>query len=127
MGLDTTHDCWHGAYSAFHRWRVEIAAAAGLNLQAMAGFEGFHSGGVRGTAWELLKPDVLWVLLDHSDCDGKISWKKCEKLAARLEGLLPLLPDEDGGGHIGNWRVKTQQFIDGLRLAQSLKEDVRFY
>ena len=28
MGLDTTHDCWHGPYSMFMRWRTAIAAAA---------------------------------------------------------------------------------------------------
>lgn len=22
MGLDTTHGAWHGAYSAFYRWRM---------------------------------------------------------------------------------------------------------
>lgn len=25
MGLDVSHDAWHGAYSAFTRWRHEIA------------------------------------------------------------------------------------------------------
>src|SRR5437016_2133419 len=30
MGLDTTHDCWHGAYSAFMRWRTKLAEVAGL-------------------------------------------------------------------------------------------------
>jgi hypothetical protein len=29
MGLDTSHDCWHGAYSAFMRWRSELCRAAG--------------------------------------------------------------------------------------------------
>ena len=39
MGLDTTHGCWHGAYSDFMRWRCEIAKAAGLPpLQFMEGF-----------------------------------------------------------------------------------------
>jgi hypothetical protein len=39
MGLDTTHNCWHGAYSAFMRWRQEIAKAAGLPpLDLMEGF-----------------------------------------------------------------------------------------
>ena len=39
MGLDTTHDCWHGAYSAFMRWRQEIARIAGLPpLDLMEGF-----------------------------------------------------------------------------------------
>lgn len=39
MGLDTTHDCWHGAYSAFMRWREMIAKVAGFPpLMAMEGF-----------------------------------------------------------------------------------------
>lgn len=39
MGLDTSHDCWHGAYSAFMQWRCGIAKAAGLPpLQFMEGF-----------------------------------------------------------------------------------------
>ena len=38
MGLDTSHNCWHGAYSAFMRWRQEIAKAAGIPLMLMEGF-----------------------------------------------------------------------------------------
>lgn len=39
MGLDCTHDAWHGAYSAFMRWRRMIATAAGLPpLDLMEGF-----------------------------------------------------------------------------------------
>ena len=38
MGLDTTHDCWHGAYSAFTRWRTKLAEAAGIPLFLMDGY-----------------------------------------------------------------------------------------
>lgn len=39
MGLDCSHDAWHGAYSAFMRWRQEIARVAGLPpLELMEGF-----------------------------------------------------------------------------------------
>lgn len=39
MGLDTTHGCWHGAYSAFMRWREKLAEVAGLPpLMLMEGF-----------------------------------------------------------------------------------------
>ncbi len=40
MGLDTSHDCWHGGpYSAFTRWRRELAKVAGLPpLDLMEGF-----------------------------------------------------------------------------------------
>lgn len=38
MGLDTSHDCWHGAYSAFMRWRRAVAKAAGIPLDLMENF-----------------------------------------------------------------------------------------
>jgi hypothetical protein len=157
MGLDTTHGCWHGAYSAFMRWRVAVAKAAGIPLVAM---EGFHrcppefmmqprpsvrpspmdSGeldslqwwakeldDVLPLAWDKLKPDIIHVLLNHSDCDGEIAAADCGPLADRLTELLPNMPLGDGGGHIGGWREKTQTFIDGLRLAASQNEPVGFH
>lgn len=155
MGLDTSHDCWHGAYSAFMRWRTELARAAGLPpLELMEGFFCSRSGNrdygiptfylgpspdnladssiARLEAqlpikWECLKPDPLYELLHHSDCDGEIPWRSCKGIADSLERLLPKLPAGDGGGHIGNWRDKTKQFIDGLRLAYKRKENVDFH
>lgn len=148
MGLDTSHDCWHGAYSDFMRWRTELARAAGLPpLDLM---EGFWSQLTRPVfldhdaselsrrslerleeqlpiSWACLKPDPLHELLDHSDCDGEIPWQSCAGIADSLERLLPKLPDGDGGGHIGNWRDKTKQFITGLRLAAKRKENVDFH
>ena len=45
---------------------------------------------------------------------------------ARMEELLPSLGG-DLGGHIGVVRVKTQTFIDGLRRASKMGEDVEFF
>jgi len=48
MGLDTSHGCWHGAYSAFMRWRLMIAKLSGVPLMLMEGFydpAGDHVGG----------------------------------------------------------------------------------
>lgn len=152
MGLDTSHDCWHGAYSAFMRWRVELARAAGLPpLELMDGFfvvnravtgnpfwQSYESDKKMGylyagdiwsrlpIKWSSLKDDPLHELLHHSDCDGSIPYQSCKAIAKRLEELLPLLPEGDGGGHIGDWRAKTQQFIDGLRLAASKRQNVKF-
>jgi hypothetical protein len=43
MGLDVSHECWTGAYSAFHIWRCKIAELKGLPpLELM---EGFYIGG----------------------------------------------------------------------------------
>jgi len=144
MGLDVSHDCWHGAYSAFHRWRVKLCEVAGLPpLDLMEGFYeagGFNplgeaeSGAVRGhilaqlpISWDCLKPSPLHTLLNHSDCDGSIAWGDCAAMADALEALMPELPADDDAGHIGNWREKTQAFIDGLRLAAEQKEDVEFH
>jgi hypothetical protein len=78
-------------------------------------------------SWESLRPDPLHILLNHSDCEGDIAPEDCAALADRLEDLLPLLPDEDDPGHIGNWRDKTQRFLDGLRLAASRNEALEFH
>ena len=38
MGLDTTHDAWHGGYGMFHAWRTWIAKQEGIPLGLMQGF-----------------------------------------------------------------------------------------
>ncbi len=150
MGLDTSHNAWHGAYSAFMRWRKEIAAFAGLPpLELMEGFYvPLSASGLptlyfgMGTRkedylkdldeslpikWSCLKPSPLHKLLYHSDCDGDIACEDCGPIADELEKLLPLMPDGDAGGHIGNWRDKTATFIAGLRLAASKNENLNFH
>ncbi len=121
MGLDTTHDCWHGAYSAFMRWRAQIAETAGFPpLMSFSTYGGDRS-------WEPYADDPLVKLLDHSDCDGEIQSKDCAPLAERLEGLLERLPEGRDGGHISDWREKTKKFIAGLRQASAAGEDVEFF
>jgi hypothetical protein len=79
--------------------------------------------------WDYYKNDPLTILLNHSDCEGDIKCKDCEPLADRLQRLIDdgSIPDGSGGGHIGKWREKTQQFIDGLRLAAKQGENVEFH
>ena len=149
MGLDTSHNCWHGAYSAFMRWRQEIAHVAGLPpLDLM---EGFYPGddyqdpiywarkGLNDEKafddlkrrlpirWDCLKPSPLHKLLHHSDCEGEIAWQDCKPIADALAKLLPKMPKGDAGCHIGNWRDTTSQFITGLRNAAKAKENVDFH
>jgi hypothetical protein len=129
------------------RWRQKIASVAGMPpLDLMEGF--FEKGSYRDPLveisktfpamascfyeslpikWEALKPDPLHVLLYHSDCDGEISPKDCSKIADRLEELLPLLPKGDSGGHIGDYRDKTKEFIEGCRLAAKEKKPLEFH
>lgn len=153
MGLDTTHNCWRGAYSAFMRWRQEIARAAGLPpLELMEGFFAARDNGHMPSTfylspnagelaesslkliedrlpirWDCLKPSPLHELLYHSDCDGEIPAERCGPIADALEAVLPNMPTGSGGGHIRDWRAKTQQFIDGLRDAAAKGEAVGFH
>lgn len=120
MGLDTSHDCWHGAYSAFSRFRRKIAEVAGYG--PMDDYRGF--GGDK----EWPDNDPLVGLLDHSDCDGSIPAKDCSAIADRLESLLPALERAgDGGGHVGLYSDAAKQFIKGLRKAAKANEDVEFH
>ena len=157
MGLDITHGTWTGAYGAFNRWRGKLAAAAGYDVEAWmllnptawklhqmgaaqaAQFQPPPETSERNIAWgrvtdenvqgrwDRLPEDPLVVLLVHSDCDGEIVADHLLPLAARLEQLIPLLPDEPAAGHIGHWRDKTQEFIDGLRTAHDAGEPVVFW
>jgi hypothetical protein len=118
MGLDTTHGCWHESYSAFSRWREQLADAAGLpELMTMQGAN--SDDGSIGQSWEPYSNDALTVLLCHSDCDSAIPHAECARLANRLEELLPKL-----GGEVARW---TRQFIDGLRRADAAGEAVDFH
>lgn len=157
MGLNCSHNAWNGGYISFMRWRSKLSKIAGLPpLELMEGFYNPLNGRNLPTLyhgvdtgkppfgdksrpffvdidsqlpirWDCLSPSPLYELLNHSDCDGSIKSGNCEDIAYKLEELKQLLPDEDAGGHIGNWKQKTQQFIDGLRLAAAAKEDLEFH
>lgn len=122
MGLDTTHGCWSGAYSAFSRWRDAIAVAAGIspdwNSYSYENYQG---------EWNSPPSDPLLYLLVHSDCDGVIHPEHGTQVAGRLEQLLPQLDSHEGHGHIQpHLRGVTEQFIAGLREAAEAGEDVEF-
>lgn len=139
MGLDTSHECWHGAYSAFSRWRNQLCLAAGWHLEEQDDDGGMTYSVPREIDWAAITEvnlagewaqepeDPLVILIAHYDCDGHICWQHTEPLATRLEGLLPQMEAAgDGGGHLGLYATATRQFIDGLRLAHARGEDVMF-
>lgn len=121
MGLDTTHDAWHGAYSAFERWLGQIANAGRVDLPERP----LTAAHIRGD-WDYTPADPLVYLLAHSDCDGHIHPEHAAQIADRLEEILPNLPDGSGGGHIGDWREKTRTFIAGCRAAAVAGERLEF-
>lgn len=101
MGLDTSHDCWHGAYSAFSTFRNELAKAAGYQLaeyedngyrfiSPVVERDNVTAANYQGE-WEETPSDPLLVLILHSDCDGVIKPAQGVPLANRLEELLPAI------------------------------------
>ena len=118
MGLDTSHDAWHGSYGTFNLWRAEIAKAVGMPpLFDMYGFGG-------SIDWSTLEPNPIHILLSHSDCDGEISWQDCKLVADELTKILDKLPDS-----CFYFSVKglTKQFIKGCMLAYKSKENLDFH
>ena len=122
MGLDTTHDCWHGSYSSFNEWRREIEKASGFEDVDYQAYEWFNFQGM----WESATPsDGILILLVHSDCDGYIFPGDQERLADRLEELLPAL-DASGPQYSWSPRGLAERFIAGLRDAIEKIEVVQF-
>ncbi len=139
MGLDTTHDCWHGAYSAFARWRDKVTEAGGYEPSTREAPDGHYQGSrsidwgqiteanLQGQ-WKELPEDPLVVLIAHSDSSGKLPVPILLPLADGLEKLIPDLPDDGDWGHVyGGYRVATQRFADGLRRAAAANKPVGFH
>lgn len=128
MGLDTSHGCWHGPYSAFHRFRADIAEAVGINLSTMEGFDRSiprppcehvtHPA----TKWEALAQRPLLILLSHSDCEGDIAAADCDAIADDLQKVLA-----SSEALQANWKQRIDDFINGLRDAALSDEPVVFH
>lgn len=120
MGLTVSHGCFNAPYSSFNALRFEIARVIGIPLEQMEGYYAKKEG--EPIEWTSLEPDIIHVLLNHSDWEGSIAAKDCMPLAERLEELLPLLSDAPEA----DARTPIIQFIKGLRLAAAKKEDIEF-
>jgi len=140
MGLDTSHDAFHGAYSAFNRFRQKIASAAGGSFPPhfiMVNGDLERDPDKDQNMWYM--PDEvtvennpgLFVFMRHSDCDGEITPEECTQVADDLEALLPNIKEDDlGGGHIahaGGFKAVTERFIAGCRAAATAGENLEFY
>lgn len=140
MGLDTSHDCWHGAYSAFTVWRNAVAEAAGYAVWPVQ----WHDKVCRPTImidwghiasenpghllgeWNTSPADPLFVLFAHQDCEGVIHPQHAGPLADRLEEVYPHLEAVEGW-QLEHLQNRTRKFIDGLRRAVAANEDVDFH
>jgi hypothetical protein len=139
--LDVSHGCFSGSYSSFGWFREEVAKAAGWPpLRLMEGYFDLDDVYERLTLaemrriveaskdapipWTPYQDDPLYVLLGHSDCDGKIAAADCAAIADRLEAIRPKLVIASG---ISKRLVQiADRFIAGLRCASADVEDVVF-
>jgi hypothetical protein len=99
MGLDCSHDAFHGSYGTFGEWRMMLA-----NIAAEL---------------ELPPDSSLYILLNHSDCEGEIATEYCDPIANELIKLLPHMHR--------NWLGRTAQFIAGLHAAAYSHESLDFH
>lgn len=149
MGLDTSHDCWHGAYSGFAMFREAVGRAAGLPYRIAEKQYGDGTRYVLDIDWNTVtseqiegdwetpptwqRPDDIYgspihdpvlYLLIHSDCDGYLRLEYLPALKARLEELEPAF--ERATADSEYLRGSLRQFINGLEAAIDAYEDVEF-
>lgn len=154
MGLDTSHDAFHGPYSAFNRLRAAVCYCAG-GLWSPHNFPSEQAGVQRlaeldvaepierttsGALWFYLPDKVteqthpgLYAFLKHSDCDGQLTPEECAAVARDLNALIPALEQFDrdhpdlSWGHIGSFADRAFQFANGCRRAAAAGEVLDFH
>lgn len=132
MGLDTTHDCWHGSYGGFSAFRKELGRAAGFDVanydwdsitnDQLLGHWGDHPPVIQNGIYDPPRHDPILYLLLHQDCEGEIEWRNLAGLKESLEKL------RDSGHRFTDYTDKClDQFIEGLGVAIHCGESVGFH
>ena len=118
MGLDTTHNCWHGPYSSFNRFRKSLAEQIGINLDDYYGY-----GGDGTKELESIEHDLM-PLFNHSDCDGELTVEESKLIVSGLNNVLDNF-NEDLDSDF-NFKEKIIQFRDGCLDAIEKNEIIKF-
>ena len=84
MGLNTTHDCFNGSYTRFYKWRRELCRAADISYEC--GPRNRTMAEQNGD-WAETPDDILYVLIDHADCEGHILAEHCAPLPDACDAL----------------------------------------
>ena len=121
MGLDTSHNCWHGPYSSFNDFRKALANQIGINLDDYIGY------GDKGTKDLESIPHDIMPLLNHSDCDGELSPDECTRIAKGLDDVLSNFKDDAVSKYPYNFKDDIVQFRNGCIDAASKNETVYFH
>lgn len=120
MGLDTSHNCWHGPYSAFGKFRSSLAAQIGIG--DLDEYDGYGKEG--GKDIKSIEHDLM-PLFDHSDCDGVLIVEDSKRIANGLNQVLDNF-NEKIEKNPEELKRLIIQFRDGLLDAISRDEIVEF-
>ena len=105
MGLDFSHCSAMWSYSGFNEFRERLLKETHYTWADIATDK---------------STDVLFVLLNHSNCEGYIESSDCLPLAERLSSIVKLWPPDDWDRH------EALQLVKGLRLAAGNGEKLEF-
>jgi len=119
MGLDTSHNCFHGSYSSFNRFRSSLAAQIGINLYEYIGY------GEKGVKDLMSIEHDIQPLLNHSDCDGVLTVKQARQIAKGLTNILENFNDKIPAYY--GFKEYVIQFRDGCLDAVSKKQKIDFH
>lgn len=134
MGLDTTHDCFHGAYSAFNRFRQYIAKGCGGSFPPHdPEFRDDDENKPLPGHW-YYEPKIvpeehregMTLFLGHSDCDGIFTPQEAIKVAKFLRWVAPRVQAVEWGHIQGPVDARILKFAEGCELAASRNENVEF-
>lgn len=131
MGLDVSHDCWHGGYHSFNTWRDTVSRYAGYSFDLydtengkvkapVIDWQKIDNNNLMGK-WKVMPSDPWWIIIAHYDCDGIIQKDHVKPLYERMEQILQLIPKDDTVVY-----DKTVKFIEGLKFAYERNEKVTF-
>lgn len=119
MGLDTTHNCFHGAYSSFNRFRYSLAAQIGVDLDE---YNGYSKSGTKNL--EDIDHGIM-PLLNHSDCEGRLKVSESRKIVEGLNAILGNFNNEIKSDY--DFKDRIIQFRDGCIEAISKREMIKFH
>lgn len=119
MGLDTSHNCWHGPYSSFNRFRYSLGKQIGIDLDE---YIGYSSRGTKDLA--SIEHDLM-PLFNHSDCDGELTVSESKRIVIGLNSVLENFNDEIEADY--DFKEKIIQFRDGCLDAISKNEIIDFH
>ena len=111
MGLDFDKSSANWSYSGFNQFREKLAAAIGINLRQMQGFDGSQS-------WDTVTSPIA-PLLNHSDCDGHLTVTEMKGIAPELKRIVSSWPD-------GYDKEQALQLVKDMETCIKKKQKLEF-